>query len=208
MTTASNGNANSRGGPMRRLRIDATAGGMPPSSDLPPGRSGRHVVISGVLLVLVTWGGLYLAFRDWRARYRARALYGESHVATAIDPMAAAVPDGVPPEAWRDAVSETHAMLVTVTASNLLDMAALRSLRGKVAMRAARARPETALSELAGLWDDTLDRAGPLLDRHPRPKLLPPPRPGRFPSRGGQPQSPLPPGEGARRAGEGLPLRV
>ena len=182
---------------MRRLRIDATAGGMSPSSDVPPGRSGRHVVIVGVLLVLVTWGGLYLAFRDWRARYRERALYGATHVATAIDPMVAEVPAGVPPEAWRDAVSETHAMLVTVTASNLLDMAALRSLRGDVAARVARARPETALSELAGLWDDLHDRAGPLLDRHPRPELLPPL------SRRGQPQSPLPPGEGARRAGEG-----
>ena len=89
--------------------------------------------------------------------------------------MAATVPAGVSPEAWRDAVSETHAMLVTVTASNLLDMAALRSLRGEVAARVARARPETALSELAGLWDDLHARAGPVLDRHPRPKLLPPP---------------------------------
>ena len=171
---------------MRRLRIDATAGGMPPSSDLPPGRSGRHVVIAGVLLVLVTWGGLYLAFRDWRARYRARAQYGASQVATAIDPMAATVPAGVSPDAWRVAVSETHAMLVTVTASNLLDMTALRSLRDEVAARAVRARPETALSELAGLWDDIHDRAGPLLDRHPRPELLPPPRPAR-PTSGGEP---------------------
>ena len=183
---------------MRRLRIDVTAGGMSPASDVPPGRSGRHVVIVGVLLVLVTWGGLYLAFRDWRARYRARALYGARHVATAIDPMAAAVPPGVPSHAWRDAVSETHAMLVTVTATNLLDMAALRSLRGEVAARVARSRPETARSELAGLWDDTLDRAGPILDRHPRPKLLPPPKPAR---------SPLPAGEGVRRAGQGLRLR-
>jgi hypothetical protein len=188
MTTASDGNANSRGGPMRRLRIDATAEGMSPSPEIPPGRSGRRVVIVGVLLVLVTWGGLYLAFRDWRARYRARALYGATQVATAIDPMAATVPAGVTPEAWRDAVSETHAMLVTVTASNLLDMAALRSLRGEVAARVARARPETALSELAGLWDDLHARAGPLLDRHPRPALL---------------LNPLPAGEGARRAGEG-----
>ncbi len=159
---------------MRRLRIDATAEGMPPSPEIPPGRSGRRVVIVGVLLVLVTWGGLYLAFRDWRARYRARALYGATQVATAIDPMAATVPAGVAPEAWREAVSETHAMLVTVTASNLLDMAALRTLRGEVAARVARARPETALSELAGLWDDLSNRAGPILDRHPRPELLPP----------------------------------
>ncbi len=158
---------------------------MSPAPDVPPGRSGRHVVIVGVLLVLVTWGGLYLAFRDCRARYRARALYGASQVATAIDPMATVVPAGVPPEAWRDAVSQTRAMLVTVTASNLLDMAALRSLRGEVAARVARGRPETALSELAGLWDDLRDRAGPLIDRHPRPELLPPPRPKRPPSRGG-----------------------
>ncbi len=165
---------------MRRLRIDATAGGMSPSPDLPAGRSGRRVVIVGVRLVLVTWGGLYLAFRDWRARYRARALYGAMHVATAIDPMAAAVPAGVPPEAWRDAVSETRAMLVTVTSSNLLDMAALRSLRDEVAARVGRARPETARAELAGLWDETAVRAGPVLDRHPRPKLLPPlPNPAR-----------------------------
>ncbi len=190
MTTASNGNANSRGGPMRRLRIDPTAGVASPTPDVPPGRSGRHVVIVGVLLVLVTWGGLYLAFRDWRARYRARALYGATHVATAIDPMAAAVPTGVPAEAWRDAVSETHAMLVTVTASNLLDMAALRTLREEVAARVGRARPETARSELAGLWDDLRDRAGPLLDRHPRPRLLPPSGPARS-------------SEGPRRAGEG-----
>ena len=169
---------------MRRVRIDAMAGRMSPAPDIPEGRSGRHVVIVGVLLVLVAWGGLYLAFRDWRARYRARALYGASHVATAIDPMAAVVPSGVSPVAWRDAVSETHAMLVTVTASNLLDTAALRSLRGEVAAHVARARPETALSELAGLWDELHDRAGPLLDRHPRPELLPPPRPARSPSGG------------------------
>ncbi len=177
---------------MRRLRIDATAGGMSPSPDVPPGHSGRYVVVAGVLLVLVTWGGLYLAFRDWRARYRERALFGAGHVATAIDPMAAVVPAGVPPEAWREAVSETHAMLVTVTASNLLDMAALRALRAEVAARAARARPETALSELAGLWDDIHDRAGPVLDRHPRPGLLPPPRSKQSPSRGGR-DSPVSP---------------
>src|SRR4051812_6861741 len=130
MTNASDGNANSRGGPMRRLRIDATAEGMSPSPEIPPGRSGRRVVVMVVLLVLVTWGGLYLAFRDWRARYRARALYGATQVATAIDPMAESVPPGPPPDAWRDAVSETHAMLVTLTPSNLPDMAGPPPLRG------------------------------------------------------------------------------
>jgi hypothetical protein len=71
-------------------------------------------------------------------------------------------------------------MLVTLTASNLLDLDQMRDLRADLAARVARARarPETARSELAGLWDDLAARAGPnLVNRHPRPGLLSPPRP-------------------------------
>jgi hypothetical protein len=56
----------------------------------------------------------------------------------------------------------------------------MRDLRADLAARVARARarPETARSELAGLWDDLAARAGPnLVNRHPRPGLLSPPRP-------------------------------
>jgi hypothetical protein len=46
----------------------------------------------------------------------------------------------------------------------------------------ARAHPDDAVAILATIWNETADRAGPLLadepskrsTRHPRPKLLPP----------------------------------
>ena len=137
--------------------------------------SGRRVVIVAALVFLVTWGGLYLAFRDWRTRYRQRAAFGATRVATAVDPLAAIVPPELSPDAWRGAVAETHAMLVDLTASNLLSLDQMKALRAEIAARVARTRPETARDELTGLWNDLEDRSVPaLLDRHPRPKFLPP----------------------------------
>ncbi|HMB05158.1 MAG TPA: hypothetical protein VKP69_15645 [Isosphaeraceae bacterium] len=187
MATAWNGNRGPQ--PARRLRFD---GQVRPhhvegsGSGAPTGHSGRRFVTLAVLGVLVLWGVLTLVFRDWRARYRARAAFGATQVATAIDPLAEVVPPGIAPDAWRRAVAETHAMLVTLTASNLLDLAQMRALRGEVLARVARARPETARDELAGLWDGLSDRAEPVLGtRHPRPKLLPPRPPN------GPPHDPL-----------------
>jgi hypothetical protein len=144
-------------------------------------------VTLAVLGMLVLAGLLALVFRDWRARYRERAAFGARQVAAAIDPLAQVVPPGIAPEAWRQAVAETHAMLVTLTASNLLDLAQMQALRAEVLARVARARPESARDELAGLWDDIADRAEPVVGtRHPRPKLLPPRRvkePSRAPVR-------------------------
>ena len=40
------------------------------------GHSGRWFVLAAGMTVLVIWGTLYLVFRDWRAKYRERALYG------------------------------------------------------------------------------------------------------------------------------------
>jgi hypothetical protein len=176
MAAVSNGNPGNR--PSRRLRFDE----YPPNRTAPgrtrerdAGHSGRRVVIGGVLSFLVLAGGLSLAFRDWRARYRDRADFGARRVATAIDPLAGLVPPDVPRDDWRRAVADAHAMLVTLTASNLLDLDQMRDLRAELDARVARTRPETALAELAALWDDLNDRAGPtLIDRHPRPKLLPP----------------------------------
>ena len=74
-------------------------------------------------------------------------------------------------------------MLLTVTASNLLGIGEMRALRDELdqAVGRARARPETAVAELAGVWNAMSDRAEFLLrdtrsprgDRHPRPKILP-----------------------------------
>ncbi|MCA1684908.1 MAG: hypothetical protein LC745_02765, partial [Planctomycetia bacterium] len=79
------------------------------------GASGRRFVTAAVLSVLVLWGSLYLTFRHWRAGYRERQAYGERRVAAAVDPLAAVVPTGASPDAWRRAVAETHAMLTTLT---------------------------------------------------------------------------------------------
>jgi hypothetical protein len=174
MTTVWNGNPGNR--PVRRLRFDE----YPANRDVPgptqeAGHSGRRAVIGGVLALLVLTGVLTLVFRDWRIRYRERAAFGAREVATAVDPLAELAPPGVPVDAWRRAVADAHAMLVTLTASNLLDLDQMRNLRTELTARVARTRPETARNELAALWDDLVDRAAPVIvNRHPRPTLLPP----------------------------------
>jgi hypothetical protein len=148
------------------------------------GHSGRRFVVVAVVVVLFTWGGLYLAFQRWRASYRERVAYGTSHVVAAIDPLRDILPRGVDATAWRSAVDQTHAMLLTVVASNLLDLDDMNKLRHELDQFVARARahPETAQTELAAIWDQMADRAeflfqdgrSPSRDRHVRPKILPP----------------------------------
>ncbi len=162
--------------PMRRLRIDAFARA---HSLAVQGealtRSGRPVVIGSGLVLLMLCGPLPVAFYDWRARYRQRADFGAREVAPAIDPLADVIPAHVDPLAWRQAIRETHAMLVTLTGSNLLDLAGMRTLRAEITARVVRARPDTALVELTELWNDLTDRGEPVISpRHPRPTLLPP----------------------------------
>ncbi len=151
-----------------QVRVDRSGTG-----GRPDGHSGRAFVTAAVVAVLVLWGVLFVTFRQWRAGYRERADFGARVVAAAVDPLAGVVPDGVRPDAWRGAVAETHAMLRTLTASNVLDLPRMRALGERVAARVARARPPTARAELAGLWDEVEDRAGPVVrSRHPRPALL------------------------------------
>ena len=148
------------------------------------------MIVAGITVLLI-WGALYLIFREWRAKYRERAAYGLTQVVPAIDPLAEITPPSLDPIAWRDAVQQTHAMLVTVTGSNLLDVAEMRQLRAELdqAVARARTRPETALGELAAIWNVQADRAEFLFkdsrsasgDRHPRPKILPP-RPKKAPT--------------------------
>jgi hypothetical protein len=174
-----------RGGRVRRDRTGLSNTGSDPVDDGDDGYSGRVFVTVVVVGVLVLWGGLNLAFRQWRAGYRERADYGVEHVAKAIDPLARVVPVGeafsgaggakAGELAWEQAVAETHAMLVTLTAANVLDRAQMDDLGGRIAARVAAARPETALADLAAVWDEAEDRAGPVIDRrHQRPALLPP----------------------------------
>ena len=148
------------------------------------GHSGRRLVVVAVVVILLTWGGLYLAFQRWRAAYRERAAWGASHVVSAIDPLKEVVPPGVDRAVWRNAVDDTHAMLLTVVASNLLDLHEMDSLRLELDQYVSRVRahPETAQTELAAIWNTLADRAeflfqdgkDPTRDRHVRPKILPP----------------------------------
>jgi hypothetical protein len=169
-------------GTSRRLRIDQRGPGPGPDSQPEGGVSGRVVVASAVLGVLVLWGSLYLAFRLWQSGYRERAAFGLERVVRAIEPLAEVVPPGeaaagaISPAAWRRAVADTRAMLVTLTTSNLLDRPQMDALGADIDARVARARarPATARAELAGLWNDLQERAGFVIDRHPRPALLPP----------------------------------
>ncbi len=142
---------------------------------LGPARSGRAFVIVAVVAIAAIWGTLFLVFRDWRERHRALSAFGATEVAALVDPLASNVPPGVPARAWRSAVSDTHAMLVTVTSAGLLDRDGLESLRDDLRARISRMTPETEVKGLSDLWDDMQKRAGPvLLNRSSRPPFAPP----------------------------------
>lgn len=192
MRSIPNGRHGSAGDSTRRLRYDLSAvaehplargrqrGMMAPAA---PGASGRRFVTLAVVAVLVGWALLYAGFREWRSRYRARAAYGANQVAPAIDDFAAVTPPGLDAGRWRDAVARTHAMLVTVTASNVLGLAEMQDLRAELRRAVARARvnPGGAVAELAGVWDVMSERGEFLIrdtrslrsDRHPRPGIFP-----------------------------------
>jgi hypothetical protein len=196
MATTGNGQAPGSYHPAQRLRFDDlgwSSGENDPSSRGPKtpatdesgqDHSGRRFVIVAGLVLLTIWGGLYLAFASWRAKYRERAAYGALHVVSAIDPLKAVVPPGTEPQAWRDAVLATQDMLRTVVGSNLLDVDKMDKLRNELdqSVKRVTAHPESGRDELATIWNEMADRAeflfqdsrSPTLDRHPRPKILPP----------------------------------
>lgn len=182
-----NGYGNDYGGvpahPARRWHPDDLARRAPAGPGSEGGVSGRRFVIAGVVGILAVWGLVYLGFLAWRADYRARAEFGANRVAPLVDPLAEATPPDVDPAAWRTAVGDTHAMLVALAGSGLLDRPTLEVLRDEVATLVARSTPATARGDLAGLWDDLERKAGPTLSpdvtpappgsrhaaRHPRP---------------------------------------
>ena len=196
MGEAQNGRRNGPGSPSRSVRFDDARSSVrgndagtrqaesPGITEAGLGHSGRRFVVVAVVLVLVTWAGLYLAFQRWRANYRARVAYGTWNVVPAVDPLKEVTPFGVDPTAWRDAVDKTHAMLTTVVGSNLLGRSDMEKLKLELDRRVARAQshPETAMAELAAIWNEMADRAeflfqdsrSPTQDRHIRPKILPP----------------------------------
>jgi hypothetical protein len=181
MATVGDGpnSGNGKGHPPRRWKLEDLQRRRPDDGTV----SGRRFVIAGVIGVLAVWGAVYVGFRAWREQYRALAAFGETEVAPLVDPLAAVVPPGVDPWAWRKAVADTHAMLVALTAAGLLDRAQMEGLRSEVAALVAASSPETVRRDLTALWDDVERKAGPAISpdvtpaapgsrhasRHPRP---------------------------------------
>jgi hypothetical protein len=148
--------------------------------------SGRKAVVALVLTILALWLVLDLSFRSWKARYNALAEFGASKVAPAIDPLARTLPPDVPPNDWRVAVADTHAMLLALTGAGVLDQPQMEQLRQDINQRVAQARPETAVKTLAGLWDDLERQAGPVI----APDSTPPPPSSRHAARNPRPARP------------------
>lgn len=157
-----------------RLRLDPRSGD---PKALGPAHSGRRFVLIGAAALLLAWAGLYLVFRDWRARHRALAEFGRIEVATAVAPLADISPPDVDPAAWRRAVADTRAMLVAVTGAGLLDRPKMATLRDELHQRVAASRPGTAVATLRAIWDDMERRAGPVLLREYERPPHPPRRP-------------------------------
>jgi len=188
---ASTSNGHQDGSASRRFRFDVMAATVvhPPvldsgPGDLGPHHSGRRLVLVAGAAILVLWGALHLGFHEWRVRYHTRTSFGVTQVAPVIDPLAEIIPPGVGASAWRDAVRETHAMLVSVLSANLLDVRQMQLLRDELKQTVERARlhPETARAELSSVWTAMADRAEFVLQEgtsgrrkgHPRPAILPP----------------------------------
>jgi hypothetical protein len=79
--------------------------------------------------------------------------YGATQIVPAMDPLAEFLPPGMDPAAWRNAVSQTRALLLKAANSNLLTVRQLKRLRAQLdeAVARARAHPETAPDELTAL---------------------------------------------------------
>ncbi len=89
-----------------------------------------------------------------------------TQVAPVIDSMAEIAPPGVDTAAWKEAVRETHAMLVTVLSANLLDIQQMQLLREELRKSVERAR----LHPGNGAF-----RIRKHLDCHGRPRRVRPP---------------------------------
>ncbi len=151
-------------------------------------RSGRRTVAAIVAAVLLLWFGLDRAFRGWTARYQARATFGAKEVAPTVDPLTTIHPPAIPPLDWNQAVVDTHAMLVALTGSGLLDEGQMATLRQHLLdqVRQATNHPEIARAILAKIWDEIERDAGPTV----APDLIPPPPNSRHAKRHPRPPRP------------------
>ena len=109
--------------------------------------------------------------------------YGKTRVIPALDPLVTVVPPGVDLTEWRDAIGRTRAQVLRFTNSSRFRINQLRVLRSELDQVVDRAQqhPETAVGELARLWDSVSKQEGSLsagdrsreVERFPRPEIFP-----------------------------------
>ena len=112
-------NGHQEGPASRRFRFDdLTSTGVHSPAISPSGASSAHsgrrlVLVAGATILL--WGTLYVVFRAWRRAVPGPGRFGATQVVPVIDALAQVTPPGRGRACRRDAVRETHSMLVTVT---------------------------------------------------------------------------------------------
>lgn len=146
------------------------------------GVNGRRFVLISMTVILVIWGTIFAILAPGMRSYRKRTEFGRKEVAPLVFGFQKVVPPGIEPRDWDRAIGDAHSLVLDCTRSGKLAIEEATALRDDVraTLDRAKARPETAVRELAELWDRAAAIAGKVrpegsqdLDRsHPRPTIL------------------------------------
>lgn len=159
------------GGDARKtVRVDDRADA-PEIDVLGPRHAGRSFVVAlGVVLAALALA-LVVLFRQWRDRQGELADYGARNLATAVRPLADRVPPGIGPEEWARVVDQTRVALEILSATGVLELGQMQTLRRDLIRRIDPARPENAATILEGIWTSLERGAGPGLTQSPKLEL-------------------------------------
>lgn len=182
------------GGPPRSWKAeDPDFARTPPPRGLPPeeprnrrGLSGRLFVFGSLATIAGVWLLLFGVLRPSLVESKRRSEFARREVAPPVLDLLKVRPPGVEDRAWDEAVRDAYTLVATTAEAGSLTIEEETTLRDRIRGEVARARerPETAVAELAGLWDHVADiarahpRPGvPDVDRrHPRPAILAEPK--------------------------------
>ncbi|GIW85990.1 MAG: hypothetical protein KatS3mg108_0314 [Isosphaeraceae bacterium] len=154
----------------KTLRVDDRRDAPSPEL-LGPAHAGRSFVVALGIVLAALAIALIVLFRQWRDRQAELAEYGARNLATAVLPLANRVPPGIEPGEWALVVDQTRIALEVLSASGLLELGQMQTLRRDLIRRIDPARPEDAATVLEGIWT-TLERsAGPALTQSPKLEL-------------------------------------
>ncbi len=149
------------------------------------GVNGRRFILGSLAAMVVTWAILFAILAPWMRTRDKRIQFGVKEVAPLVLKFQRIDPPGVEPRDWDRALSDTRLLVVDAATPGKLTVEEETAIRDDIqaALDRARARPETAVRELAGVWDRLAAAAEKVrpagsqdLDRsHPRPPILPTP---------------------------------